>query len=146
MIYPTVADLQVSAVLPHIWVFLDADQQVIRVDASWHGGFNTMQVDGRPPLEGGCPAVWSEPGKHAFAPSSRALPAWVSSFGTKSGRRRSPRCAGWGWTPSAATGRSCYGRLAKRFKSVLRFGVAHCARVAYNWIVLHSKDLTVRRN
>ncbi len=66
-------DIQHLYELEHIWVFLDASQRVVRVDASWHGECNTIEVDGHPPLAEGRPVIWSEPGKHAFAASPRAL-------------------------------------------------------------------------
>lgn len=55
--------------LEHIWVYLDHDEHVVRVDASWHGGFHIMvAADGQPPLQDGRAIVYSESGKHAFAP------------------------------------------------------------------------------
>jgi glycerophosphoryl diester phosphodiesterase len=67
-------DIQHLYELEHIWVYLDTDERVVAVDASWHGGYHPMQDDqGSPPLEDGRAVVHSEPGKHAFAPS----PAWL---------------------------------------------------------------------
>lgn len=55
--------------LEHIWVYLDAAEQVIAADASWHGGQHAMtDAAGRVPLEAGRVILFSEPGKHAFAP------------------------------------------------------------------------------
>jgi hypothetical protein len=60
--------------LEHIWVYLDANENLIAGEASWHGGFHAMTgSDGSPPVEDGRLTVYSEPGKHAFAPS----PAWL---------------------------------------------------------------------
>ena len=82
--------------LEHVWVYLDADEQVVAVDASWHGGYHPMLDDqGNPPLESGRAVVHSEPGKHAFAPS----PAWLlergrttkASCGLRSGVMGVPR-------------------------------------------------------
>jgi glycerophosphoryl diester phosphodiesterase len=60
--------------LEHIWVLLDAENNLIGGEASWHGGFHVMRDEnGRLPVEAGRLTVHSEPGKHAFAPS----PAWL---------------------------------------------------------------------
>ena len=62
-------DIQHLYELEHIWVYLDADEQVMRADASWHGGQNLMvDDDGKVPLQEGRVILYSEPGKHAFAP------------------------------------------------------------------------------
>ena len=58
--------------LEHVWVFLGAEGQVVRGEASWHGGYHDMRHDGALALEGNHLVVYSEPGKHAFAP----IPAW----------------------------------------------------------------------
>lgn len=58
--------------LEHVWVFIDEDEHVLKVEASWHGSYNEMRVDGRIPLEGSHPVVYAEPGKHAMAPT----PEW----------------------------------------------------------------------
>ena len=47
---------------------------IAELEASWHGRFNRMRAeDGGLPLQDGRPLLYSEPGKHAFAPS----PAWL---------------------------------------------------------------------
>ncbi|MFL7807157.1 MAG: hypothetical protein AB8I80_00930, partial [Anaerolineae bacterium] len=58
--------------LEHVWVFVDAEGRVVRGEASWHGGYHDMRHDGELALEGDHLTVYSEPGKHAFAPT----PAW----------------------------------------------------------------------
>jgi glycerophosphoryl diester phosphodiesterase len=55
--------------LEHIWVFVDKGGRVVRAEASWHGGFHDMSQNGRLALDGERPVVFSEPGKHAFAPT-----------------------------------------------------------------------------
>jgi glycerophosphoryl diester phosphodiesterase len=55
--------------LEHVWVFLGANGQVIRAEASWHGGYHDMAIDGQLPLTGERLTIFSESGKHAFAPS-----------------------------------------------------------------------------
>lgn len=59
--------------LEHVWVYVGADGRVVRVEASWHGDFHLLY-----PFilltndSGDHPYVYSEPGKHAFAPT----PTW----------------------------------------------------------------------
>lgn len=54
--------------LEHVWVYINNADEVVAVDASWHGGWNAMQTEaGSPPLHDGRAIVYSEPGKHAFA-------------------------------------------------------------------------------
>ena len=60
--------------LEHVWVYVDEGGAVVRVEASWHGGQHNMRLGGALALEGDCPVVYSEPGKHAFAPT----PAWFA--------------------------------------------------------------------
>ncbi|MFQ5944420.1 MAG: hypothetical protein ACE5JF_12790 [Anaerolineales bacterium] len=57
--------------LEHIWVYLDETGQPSRGEASWHGEFHFMGRDGSLPLENGHLSLFSEPGKHAFAPDPR---------------------------------------------------------------------------
>jgi glycerophosphoryl diester phosphodiesterase len=65
-------DIQHLYELEHAWVYLDEAGRVVRAEASWHGGLHEMAVEGRPPLSGNRLILYSEPGKHAFAPT----PAW----------------------------------------------------------------------
>lgn len=56
--------------LEHIWVYTDNNKNISRVDASWHGNFNSMdniEIKGETH-----PVLYSQPGKHAFAPD----PSW----------------------------------------------------------------------
>lgn len=55
--------------LEHAWVYLDAAENVIEAEASWHGGYHTMRANGAIPLSDGRVRLLSEPGKHAFAPA-----------------------------------------------------------------------------
>ena len=60
--------------LEHVWVYLSADDEVVVVEASWHGEWNVLRATGGgPPLQDGRVIVHSEPGKHAFAQS----PEWL---------------------------------------------------------------------
>jgi glycerophosphoryl diester phosphodiesterase len=58
--------------LEHVWVYVDADGRVVRAEASWHGGHHDMCHEGHLALDGDHFVVYSEPGKHAFAPT----PTW----------------------------------------------------------------------
>ncbi|MFN2285872.1 MAG: glycerophosphodiester phosphodiesterase [Anaerolineae bacterium] len=58
--------------LEHIWVYVGADGHVVRAEASWHGDHRDMRYEGHLALNGDHFVVYSEPGKHAFAPT----PAW----------------------------------------------------------------------
>jgi len=60
--------------LEAIWVYLGEDSSVLRLEASWHGGFNEMSCEGKIPRVGDIPVVFSQPGKHAFAPD----PGWFT--------------------------------------------------------------------
>ena len=61
-------DIQHLYELEHVWVYLDNRGQVVRAEASWHGNYHDMAVDGVIPLTGDRLTIFSEPGKHAFAP------------------------------------------------------------------------------
>jgi glycerophosphoryl diester phosphodiesterase len=56
--------------LEHVWVYLNADDQVIRAEASWHGGYRQAVVEpgAHQPV-----TLFSEPGKHAFASQVEVL-------------------------------------------------------------------------
>jgi putative hydrolase of the HAD superfamily len=58
--------------LEAMWVYLDEDGKFLRVEASWHGGYHGMVHNGKIPMRDGVPVVYSQPGKHAFAPD----PEW----------------------------------------------------------------------
>jgi glycerophosphoryl diester phosphodiesterase len=62
-------DIQHLYELEHIWVYVNTAGQIMAADASWHGGYHAM-VDaiGEVPVEDGRVTLYSEPGKHAFAP------------------------------------------------------------------------------
>lgn len=84
-------DIQHLYELEHIWVYLDNDQNVVAADASWHGGFHGMiDSEGQTPLEDGRVIVYSESGKHAFAPvqdwMKKRQPKTDRSTGRGSGR------------------------------------------------------------
>lgn len=61
-------DIQHLYELEHFWVYLDADENLIRSEASFHGDFHDLQTEtGTAPSEQGRALAYSEPGKHAFA-------------------------------------------------------------------------------
>lgn len=60
--------------LEHIWLKLDADDNIVRVDASAHGKLFAMTLeDGSLPTENGRVTLYSEPGKHAFHATAAAI-------------------------------------------------------------------------
>ena len=63
-------DIQHLYELEHIWVHVDRDGNLVAAEASWHGDYHPMlDANGRMPLEDSRLVLYSEPGKHAFAPS-----------------------------------------------------------------------------
>ena len=71
-------DIQHLYELEHTWAYVGANGKVVFAEASWHGGSNAMVLnDGkvRVVTQGGGyhPVVYSEPGKHAFAPKPEIL-------------------------------------------------------------------------
>ena len=61
--------------LEHAWVYLDAAENVIEAEASWHGGYHVMREKRTIPMRDGHVQLLSEPGKHAFAPDA----AWFET-------------------------------------------------------------------
>jgi glycerophosphoryl diester phosphodiesterase len=84
-------DIQHLYELEHVWVYLDTDGRVVRAEASWHGRYHNMAVDGTLPLTGERLTIFSEPGKHAFAP----VQEWLEARAAKT-RRSCTRLAGAG--------------------------------------------------
>lgn len=70
-------DIQHLYELEHIWLKLDARDQVVAVEASAHGGiFPMVLADGSLPIETGRVTLVSAPGKHAFSATPEGqLPA-----------------------------------------------------------------------
>ncbi|MBN1878424.1 MAG: glycerophosphodiester phosphodiesterase [Anaerolineae bacterium] len=62
-------DIQHLYELEHVWVYVDDQGRVVRGEASWHGGFHDMAQDGVLWVQNNHLTVYSEPGKHAFAPA-----------------------------------------------------------------------------
>ncbi len=84
-------DIQHLYELEHAWVYLDDQGEVVRAEASWHGRFYDMAVDGVLPLTDQRLTILSEPGKHAFAP----IRDWLDRRHPKT-RRSCTRYAGRG--------------------------------------------------
>lgn len=67
-------DIQHLYELEHTWTYVGADGAVVYAEASWHGGYGAAVLpDGRVPMQDGHPAVYSQPGKHAFVPTANRL-------------------------------------------------------------------------
>jgi putative hydrolase of the HAD superfamily len=55
--------------LEHAWSYIDADGRLVWAEASWHGAYYAMTLAGGVlAAEGDRPLLYSQPGKHAFAP------------------------------------------------------------------------------
>ncbi|MFC1960423.1 glycerophosphodiester phosphodiesterase, partial [Chloroflexota bacterium] len=77
--------------LEHIWVYLDDHENLVAGEASWHGEHNAMSDEnGQWSIEDGRLVVYSEPGKHAFAPSPQWLleraPRTIQGCGINAGK------------------------------------------------------------
>jgi len=77
--------------LEHVWVYIDSAGCVVGAEASWHGSYHNMAVDGNLALTGEHIILFSEPGKHAFAP----LRGWLEQRANKT-RKSCTRFAGAG--------------------------------------------------
>jgi hypothetical protein len=55
--------------LEHAWVFLNEIDHVVGIEASWHGVYGQMEINGHPVLDpsGAHPMLLAQPGKHALA-------------------------------------------------------------------------------
>jgi len=78
--------------LEHIWVYVDDRGHVVRAEASWHGEQRDARLAGRLALDGTHVLLYSEPGKHAFAPT----PQWFQERRAKSKRSETSTLAGVG--------------------------------------------------
>ncbi|MBN1643091.1 MAG: hypothetical protein JXA09_17795 [Anaerolineae bacterium] len=85
-------DIQHLYELEHVWVFVDSSGCVVRGEASWHGDYHDMRAGDALRLEGDHLVVYSEPGKHAFAPT----PAWYRERWQGAARLPSKELAGIG--------------------------------------------------
>ncbi len=73
-------DIQHLYELEHAWVAVADGGAPLQVEASWHGRYHPMRAEGgKPRLREGRPLLYSEPGKHAFAPS----PQWLREHQAK---------------------------------------------------------------
>lgn len=59
--------------LEHVWVYLDANGEVIHAEGSRHGRYRKLLVRGEPPLTGTRLTVFVEAGKHSLASTRRLL-------------------------------------------------------------------------
>lgn len=76
--------------LEHIWVYVGVDGRVVRAEASWHGDHHDMRYEGHLALDGDHFIVYSEPGKHAFAPT----PSWFKERRAEFKRSETSNLAG----------------------------------------------------
>lgn len=74
--------------LEHIWVYIDPDGDLAGAEASWHGEYKRMMNGGQAPhVADNRPLLYSEPGKHAFAPSPHWLMQRKATTRASCGRR-----------------------------------------------------------
>ncbi len=70
-------DIQHLYELEHAWTYVGKDGRVVFAEASWHGGYSsTVLPDGNVPFAPRSqtnPVIYSQPGKHAFAPAPEML-------------------------------------------------------------------------
>lgn len=60
--------------LEHAWSYVGADGRLVWAEASWHGDYSAMSLaGGRVSADGDRPVLYSQPGKHAFAPEPICL-------------------------------------------------------------------------
>lgn len=85
-------DIQHLYELEHVWIYVDDAGQIVAAEASWHGGYHDMQHEGSLDVVDGRFAVYSEPGKHAFAPT----PEWFRTRWQAQKRSTSDELAGLG--------------------------------------------------
>ncbi|MDW2799834.1 hypothetical protein RZO55_19885 [Clostridium boliviensis] len=84
-------DIQHLYELEHVWVYVDHEGAVKKVEASFHGKFlNIVDLEhGELILEGDThPIVYAQPGKHAMLPDPRLvriIPDWLESCLIKAG-------------------------------------------------------------
>jgi glycerophosphoryl diester phosphodiesterase len=78
--------------LEHVWVYVHLSGRVVRCEASWHGDQHDMRLAGKLALQEDRPVLYSEPGKHAFAPT----PDWFAERRRKFKRSETGTLAGAG--------------------------------------------------
>ncbi len=78
--------------LEHVWIYVDTAGQIVRCEASWHGGYHEIADQAATPMIDGRALIYSEPGKHAFAPT----PDWFKSRWANVKRQSSFEMAGRG--------------------------------------------------
>ena len=69
-------DIQHLYELEHVWTYVNVGGAVVHAEGSWHGDFGTIRRwrDGSLPLYNDShPTVYSQPGKHAFAPTEETF-------------------------------------------------------------------------
>lgn len=67
-------DIQHLYELEHVWVYLDADETLLRVEASAHGSkFSMIREDSSLPIEDARITIYSEPGKHGFGSNKQYM-------------------------------------------------------------------------
>lgn len=74
--------------LEHAWSYVGADGRLVWAEASWHGSFSSMILSsGGVSAEGNRPVLYSQPGKHAFAPEQICLDRFAAAIVDETTRR-----------------------------------------------------------
>lgn len=118
-------DIQHLYELEHVWVYLDAEQQLTKLEASAHGALLQMITEaGTIPLEDGRITIYSEPGKHGFAPER----SWLISRSKRTNQACGEKAGNGGIHTSNPFGAATLGsptalehRLAKRYMQQFAF-------------------------
>lgn len=99
-------DIQHLYELEHIWVYLDAEEQLTKVEASAHGSLLAMaRDDGSLPVDDGRITIFSESGKHGFAP----MREWLMSRAERTNLSCGERAGNGGIHTSNPFGASAFG-------------------------------------
>jgi hypothetical protein len=81
-------DIQHLYDLEHVWLYLDGSGRLVDAEASFHGRYLKSVLPGGRNLAGGRLELYSQPGKHAFAPIPdvfRLLPDCAAATGSAAG-------------------------------------------------------------
>lgn len=107
-------DIQHLYELEHAWVYVADDGEVVRAEASWHGDYHDMAVDSALSLKDQHMQLYSEPGKHAFAP----IIEWLDERAERT-RRACGRLAGAGGVWVTPLFEEELGRLRRPYANTL---------------------------
>lgn len=122
-------DIQHLYELEHVWVYLDGNENLLKVEASAHGSkYAMLRADGSLPVENERVTVYSEPGKHGFVPNKEIFADMAERINSSCGERAGHE----GIHTSNPFGAAALGnpsplehRLAKRYMQRLAFSPSY---------------------